>query len=280
MKFFYHIALAYQRARLRLIALVSSQKAAGEAFTLFCTPRRKKYSKPSAIIKEAASLSLVMDGLNIQGYRWNYPSSKKVLIAHGFESSAERFNSFVNPLIKKGYAVFAFDAPAHGRSDGKEITLPAYARTLQHIVNEFGPFDAYIAHSFGGLAVAHLLEMTPHNEQTKVVLIAPATETTTAVSRFFRLLRLNGKVQQAFNELIVSKGETLPEFLSVRRAVQNIKAGILWLHDEQDDITPYRDAEQVKNDHHPHIQFIISSGLGHRKIYRDLHTLNHILHFL
>ena len=280
MKFFHNIALAYQRLRLRLMTLVSPQKAAREAFSLFCTPRRKRYSKPPAIMKEAASLSFIMDGLNIRGYRWNHPSPKKVLIAHGFASSAERFNGFIDPLIKKGYEVVAFDAPAHGKSDGKEITLPVYVRALQHIANEFGAFDAYIAHSFGGLAIAHLLEITPHNEQTKVVLIAPATETATAVSRFFRLLQLNGKVREAFDELIVSKGETPPELLSVRRAVQNIKAGILWLHDEQDDTTPYRDAEQVKNDHYPHIQFIISNGLGHRKIYRDPHTLKHILHFL
>lgn len=281
MKFFYKVVLTYQRTRLQLVALVSPQKAAQEAFTLFCRPpRRKRSSKTPAIVEEAATLSLVMNGLNMRGYRWNHPSPKKLLIAHGFGSSAEKFNGFIHPLVKKGYEVIAFDAPAHGRSDGKEITLPVYVQVLRHITNKFGPFNAYIAHSFGGLAVAHLLEITPHDEQTKVVLIAPATETTTAISRFFHLLHLNGKVQQAFNELIISKGETPPEYLSVRRAVQNVKAGILWLHDEQDDTTPYRDAEQVKNDHHPHIQFIISSGLGHRKIYRDPHTLNHILHFL
>lgn len=280
MKFFYKIALSYQRARFRLMSLVSPQKAAREAFTLFCTPNRRKCSRPEAIVAEAVPLSLVMDGLNIYGHRWNHPASKKVLIVHGFESSAERFNCFINPLIQKGYEVVAFDAPAHGKSEGKQITVPVYVRALQHIAHQFGPFDAYIAHSFGGLAVAHLLEITPHDEQTKMVLIAPATETTTAVSRFFRLLHLNEKVRQAFDELIVSKGETPPEYLSVRRAVQNIKAGILWLHDEQDDITPYRDAEQVKKDHHPHIQFIISSGFGHRQIYRDPHTLKHILHFL
>lgn len=61
---------------------------------------------------------------------------------------------------------------------------------------------------------------------------------------------------------------------------KNIKANILWLHDKDDAITPLSDAEKVKADHHPNITFVISNGLGHSKIYRDKHTVNHILRFL
>ena len=280
MKLSHKIALVYLRSRLWLIALRSPQKAAKKAFALFCTPQRGKQQKPSAIIKKAELISFNMNNLAIYGYRWNHPSSKKVLIAHGFESSARNFDGFIPALTDKGYEIIAFDAPAHGQSEGKEITLPIYVQTLQHIVSAYGPFDAYIAHSFGGLAVAHLLETVPHNENTRIVLIAPATETTTAIDGFFRLLLLNGKVRQAFDKLVMDKSGIAPEYFSIRRAMQNISANVLWMHDEQDDITPFRDVEKVKNDNHPHITFIISNGLGHRKIYRDRQTVNHILHFL
>lgn len=280
MKLSHKIALTYLRARLQLIALISPQKAAKKAFTLFCTPQRGKQQNPSAIIKKAELVSFSMNNLSIHGYRWNHPSPKKILIVHGFESSARNFDGFVLPLTDKGYEIIAFDAPAHGKSDGKEITLPIYVQALQHIVSEYGPFDAYIAHSFGGLAIAHLLETVPHNEKTRIVLIAPATETTTAIDGFFHLLQLDGKVRQAFDKLVRDKSGIPPEYFSIRRAVQNISANVLWMHDEQDDITPLRDVEKVKNDNHPHIKFIISNGLGHRKIYRDMHTVNHILHFL
>ena len=280
MKLSHKIALVSLRSRLWLIALRSPQKAAKKAFALFCTPQRGKQQKPSAIIKKAELISFNMNNLAIYGYRWNHPSSKKVLIAHGFESSARNFDGFIPALTDKGYEIIAFDAPAHGQSEGKEITLPIYVQTLQHIVSAYGPFDAYIAHSFGGLAVAHLLETVPHNENTRIVLIAPATETTTAIDGFFRLLLLNGKVRQAFDKLVMDKSGIAPEYFSIRRAMQNISANVLWMHDEQDDITPFRDVEKVKNDNHPHITFIISNGLGHRKIYRDRQTVNHILHFL
>ncbi len=280
MKLSHKIAFTYLRIRLQLTALVSPQKAAQKAFTLFCTPRRSGQPAPSAIIKQAELIAFYMNNLAIHGYRWNHPSPQKILIAHGFESAAGNFDGFIQPLINKGYEIVAFDAPGHGRSDGTEITLPVYVQTLHRIVKEYGPFNTYMAHSFGGLAVAHLLEAVAHDEQTRVVLIAPATETTTAINGFFHLLHLNGRVRAAFNRLAKEKTGISPEELSIRRAVRNINARILWLHDDQDDITPYRDAEKVKNDRHSNIQFITSSGLGHRKIYRDKHTLNHILHFL
>ena len=280
MKMSHKIALAYLRTRLRVIAFISPQKAAKKAFTLFCTPRRRNQQNPSAIIKKAELISFSINNLTIRGYQWNHPSPEKILIVHGFESSARNFDGFILPLTDKGYEIIAFDAPAHGKSEGKEITLPMYVQTLQHIVSEYGPFDAYIAHSFGGLAIAHLLETVPHNEKTKMVLIAPATETTTAIDGFFHLLLLNGKVRLAFDKLVRDKSGIPPEYFSIRRAMQNISANVLWMHDEQDDITPLRDVEKVKNDNHPNIKFIISNGLGHRKIYRDKHTVNHILHFL
>ncbi len=280
MKGSHKIALVYLRIRLALIALVSAQKAAKKAFTIFCTPQRRKQQSVSGIVKRAEQVSFGFNNLSVRGYRWNHPSSKKILIVHGFESSARNFDGFVLPLTDKGYEIIAFDAPAHGTSEGKEITLPIYIQTLQHIVGAYGPFNAFIAHSFGGLAVTQLLETIPHSEETRVVLIAPATETTTAIDGFFRLLHMNGKVRQAFDKLVMDKSGIKPELFSIRRAMRNIKASVLWMHDEQDDITPFADVEKVKNDNHPHIKFIISSGLGHRKIYRDKHTLNHILQFL
>jgi len=65
-----------------------------------------------------------MNGIVIKGWRWNHPAERKVLILHGFESSAINFDRYVKPLIKKGYEVLAFDAPAHGRSGSKTITAP------------------------------------------------------------------------------------------------------------------------------------------------------------
>lgn len=280
MKLSQKITVFYIRTYLQFLALLSPERAAHKAIAIFCTPRRKYQHTPSAISQKAELLSFKLDQLTIRGYRWNYPSQKKILIIHGFNSAASNFEGYVAPLINRGYEVIAFDGPGHGRSDGDELFLPVYINTLREIVNQYGPFNSFIAHSFGGLAITHLLETIPLDNQTKLVLIAPATETISAINHFFQFVRLRKKSRYFFNRVITRQSGSTPDFFSIRRAVHNINAQILWLHDIQDDITPYADAEKVKNDNHEHIKFIISSGLGHRKIYRDKQTLNHILDFI
>jgi hypothetical protein len=50
---------------------------------------------------------------------------------------------------------------------------------------------AFLAHSFGGMALSLAMEKNHHSEHTNIVLIAPATETSTAVDGAFKLLQLN-----------------------------------------------------------------------------------------
>jgi hypothetical protein len=93
-------------------------------------------------------------------------------------------------------------------------------------------------------------------------------------------LQLNDKVRAAFDELSTTVTGITPQHASVVRIINHIKANILWFHDEEDDITPFADAERIKNMHLPNVEFVITKGLGHRKIYRDQHTLNKVVHFL
>lgn len=280
MKIARKIAFRYTASKLQLLSVVSTKKAAAEAFKLFCTPQKRVLKKSSPVIDEAEVITVKSDRLNIYGYRWNHPAHKKALIAHGFESSAVNFEEFVLPLIEKGYEVIAFDAPAHGLSEGNQIMLPLYKNLLNTVYKEFGPFDTYIAHSLGGLAIAHFLQHIPHKPDTKLVLVAPATEITSVMDRFFRLLKLNNKVREAFDKLSEAITGISPVHASILPTLKHIHAAILWLHDTEDDITPYRDVEKIKPADFPNIKFIITSGLGHRKIYRDQQSVNAILNFV
>lgn len=280
MKLGQKIAINYIRAKLNIMALVSKEKAAAKAFDLFCTPFRKAKKKKPPVFDQADKLRFNIDGIEVRGHRWNAHRDKRVLIIHGFESTTYNFDRYVVPLIKKDYEVLAFDAPAHGISGGKRINLPMYVAMLHHIHEKFGPINAYMAHSFGGLALAHFLETVPHNEQMKAVLIAPATETVTAINSFFHFLHLNNDLRKEFDELIFRKSSVYPSHFSIRRAAKNIKSQILWLHDEDDDMTPISDALKVKDDNHPNIHFEITQGLGHRRIYRENKIVKQVVEFL
>src|SRR5690606_17270717 len=111
-----------------------------------------------------------------------------VLFAHGWSSHGTRFLPWVERLRADGYAVVAFDQPAHGRSDGDRSTLPEFADTLAGVGRRFGPTAAVIGHSLGGAAAA--VAMARGLAAERAVLIAPAADPVDAAMRFGRLVGL------------------------------------------------------------------------------------------
>ncbi|MBK5270740.1 MAG: alpha/beta hydrolase, partial [Bacteroidia bacterium] len=199
---------------------------------------------------------------------------------HGFNSSVTSFDRYIQPLVKKGYEVIAFDAPAHGRSTGKTINAALYSDMILAIYEKYGPIQSFMAHSFGGLSVSLALEQISHNENYRLVLIAPATESKTAIDFFFSFMKLNNGVRKEFDDMIFRMRQKPSEWYSISRAIKNIQAKVYWVHDEDDDITPWRDAQKIKEQNYPHIKFVVTKGLGHRKIFRDEKVLQSIVDFL
>jgi pimeloyl-ACP methyl ester carboxylesterase len=280
MKLTQRLALGYIRTKFRLLSTISKKKAAEQAFRLFCTPLHRHKKPLPKVFEEAESLQLDLHGTTIRGWRWNHPADKKILIVHGFESSATNFDRFIKPLTRKGYEVLAFDAPAHGRSDSKTITAPLYREMIKLVNRQFGPIQSYMAHSFGGLALSLALEDISHTNLYKMVLIAPATETPTAIDSFFKFLRLDKAIRSEFEKIIIRNGGVSSDWYSIKRAMRNIRAETLWLHDEDDDTTPIRDVLKVKEQNYPNIKFVFTRGLGHRRIYRDNEVSKAIVEFL
>ncbi|MBL7737125.1 MAG: alpha/beta hydrolase [Chitinophagaceae bacterium] len=280
MKLKQKLLVAYLRAKLRILSFFSKKKAAESAFDIFCTPFRKSKRKEPGIFKEGETLSFMLEGYTIYGHRWNRTGAKRILIAHGFESSSKNFDKYIGLLVKKGYEVIAFDAPAHGRSSGNRLTLPLYLSTIRKVHELYGPIDGFLAHSYGGLIVSLFLEELRSDRPIKAVFIAPATETNTTLRLFFRFFRLDNDVRKEFERHIFELSGNWPAYYSIRRAVQTVGAEILWFHDEDDELTPLEDALKVQEDNHPNIRFRISKGLGHRRIYRDEHTMREAVDFL
>lgn len=222
----------------------------------------------------------LQDGIPVRGWRFNHPAQRKALVIHGFESTVANFDRYIKPLIKKGYEVLAFDAPAHGRSGGRKINAPQFKRTILEINRRYGPVESYMAHSFGGLALCLAMEEISHTADYRIVLIAPATETTTAIDTFFTFLDLDPALRIEFEKVIVKKGGVSSSWYSIRRAMKNIRARVLWLHDEDDDTTPIEDVLKVKEENFPNVDFVFTKGLGHRRIYRDNKVTKAVIEFL
>src|SRR5436190_5718336 len=281
MKLGQKLAIAYIRTKLRLLTAVSKKKAATKAFELFCTPQFRNVKELPAIFSEAEKLQFKFQEYSIAGYRWRKGAGRRALIIHGFESSVINFDKYVNPLLKKGYEVLAFDAPAHGRSSGMRVNAVIFRDFIKFVCQHYGPVQSFIAHSFGGLAVCMALAETRHDENYRIALIAPATETKTAVDQFFEFIKLDdAEVRKEFEEIITQLSGHPVSWFSIHRTLNKIKAKILWLHDKDDRVTPLEDVLKIKEETYPNIQFVITKGLGHRRIYRDAKVGKAIVTFL
>ena len=274
------IAIGYYRTKFKVLSALSHRKAAELALDLFTTPQFRYKKTLPEVFNEAEKLQFKLHGETITGYRWNRGGYRKVLIVHGFNSSVAKFERYIKPLVKKGYEVLAFDAPAHGYSTGKTLNAVVFKEILQYINKVYGPIRSYMGHSFGGLAICLALEEIEHTDDCHVVLIAPATESKTAIDIFFSFMKLNEGVRKEFDDYIYRLRGKPSEWYSVSRAIKNLKAKILWCHDEEDTMTPWKDAKKVMDDKHYNIEFIVTKGLGHRRIYRDSNVTKAIIEFL
>ena len=282
MKLIQRIVLKYYRIRFKVLELISLSKAAKEAFELFCTPysRRRSYNIPEVFLN-AEKLSFRFQDYEINGFRWKPQmlNGGKILICHGFDSNSYRIEKYIQPLLKKGFEIFAFDAPGHGVSTGKTITALLYRDMILKANADYGPFDVIMAHSFGGIAVALALEKLKLNALKRLVLIAPATETTRSLNDFCKYLQISKRLKQEMEKMIVQIEGRPSSWYSVARIIQSVNIPVLWLHDKGDTITPYEDMEHLTKLQLPSVKFIITEGLGH-SLYREDKIAEQILTFI
>jgi len=280
MKLKQRIAIGYYKTKLNTIALISTRKAAEKAFDLFCTPfssKTKLIAPP--VFHHAEKLSFQLKNETVKGWRWKSenPNASKILIVHGFNSYSYKFEKYVSLLKREGFEVLAFDAPAHGLSDGKRINALLYRDMIFQIEKNYGSLFGIMAHSLGGLSAALAAEKITSLQ--KLVLIAPAAETNRAVNNFFTLTRLNQSIKKDFVQLLTELAGQPISYFSVGRALHTISAKTLWVHDIEDAICSFDDVVPVQSMNLPLVQFYITKGLGHSRIYKEHKVAKEIVSF-
>ena len=275
------LALRTIKTKLLLQTAVSPDSAGKAMFKLFCKTRRPKLRDDYAILQTGAPISLQYEGLTVRGKIWNEAGEKSALVLHGFSSSYTQFHNYISDLVAKNYRVIAIDAPANGSSEGKSVHALAYSEVMEMVMKAYGPVHYAIAHSFGGLALCLALERNTDVDIEKVVLIAPATETYTAIDNAFAFLNVSSKKLRAAmdNEILKMSGKNT-DWFSVSRAIHNIKVPVLWVHDKNDKVTPYKDVMPVMKTTASNVEFFITEGLGHSKIYRTKSVRKKIIDFI
>jgi len=226
----------------------------------------------------AESFNVRAAGIRVAAYRWpaiandGISSPPRAMLVHGWESRAARLAIWVQPLLDAGFEVIAFDAPAHGASDGKRANPRAFVDSMHALIERTGPVSACIGHSLGGLASVMAigggrLLGHPNLAVERMIILAGANSGADAMGMFCDVLALG----EAFKPLLLAAaaetaGRPVTDF-DGHRLFTDGSLPTLWFHDPEDDEVPFSGAEKLARAC-PHVILKSTEGVGHHRIVR------------
>lgn len=267
------------RARFRIGGWLRPHATLERAGQLFCTPLSSTRSRALSAPDAGATLRMItIDGVRTAVYAWGDPGPDQyVLFAHGWSSHGTRIGPWIAPLRAAGYAVVAFDQPAHGRTDGQRVTLVDFACHLLAVQRRFGPAAAVIGHSLGGAAAA--VALANGLEAQRAVLIAPAADPLAAVERFARVVGLARHLGRRMFSVFERRMKVDVSELQAQHVAPRIARPALIVHDLEDAEVPWAEGERYAR-YWPQSRLLSTRGLGHNRIVDAADTIAASLRFL
>ena len=264
----------------RILSAVSPFLASRYGAWLFLKPFRYKLPEREKDLDDIMDHEkLIVPGIerDIVVYKnFTANSGKRVLLAHGWSGRGTQMPDIAMALIKEGYEIISFDAPAHGRSSGKMSMMPYFIDSIKFLEEKYGPFYAGIGHSLGGMSF--LKAVKDGVNLKKLVIIGTANSVTNITREFAQNMQLGQEVAKIMKSYFDNKfGEDMDK-LSGAFSAQEVKIPTLVIHDEDDIDVDVSSAHEIKNNLEKGELFITKS-LGHRKILGDQKVINKITTF-
>ena len=251
-------------------------KLGGLLFTTpisFPTPQREQYMLKSAQKKR---LEIPEIGKEIEVLSYGY-SKKKVLLVHGWAGRSTQLFAFADKLLEKGYMVISFDGPAHGKSTGKRTMMPEFLETVRKLDETYGPFEAAIGHSFGGMCLYNATA-TFLNLKT-FVAIGSGDKVSDIIQNFANNLSLKKTSGRKIQRGLEKKWQLKVDDYASHQMAKKIKQPVLIVHDTVDGDVPVSCAHNIRQNLE-NGSILITHGLGHTKILRNQEIVNKTVQFI
>lgn len=207
---------------------------------------------------------------------WTLGNGPRVLLAHGWGSRGSHLAAFVDPLVE-GFSVVVFDAPAHGDSSGLVSGIIHAGKAVLAPADHLGDMHGVIAHSAGstaalwafskGLSVRCSVHLCGPSSLTKVVAgNARASGFNEEQSRSFHAWaeEFTGVRLNSVDLPVLSKALDHPGLI---------------IHDTDDRVVSISQF-QALHSAWPKSKMISTTGLGHRRILSDKHTVQLSIEYL
>ena len=263
----------------KVLQTVSTRLTVNFAKTLFTTPIKYKIPKRELEMdKNSVQHFLNIPSIDKKIMTYSYGNApKKVLLVHGWSGRGTQLVKIADRMLEMGYSTISFDAPAHGKSPGKQTLMIEFIESILEIDKKYGPFEFAIGHSLGSMSILNAVKQGL--QVNKLVLVGSGDSVNDIVSDFIKKLELKPLIGEKMKAIFEKKYNEEMENYSSYKAAENISIPALVIHDKDDEDVPYTAGENIHK-HLKNSQLIITNELGHRKILGDKKVIQHITNFL
>lgn len=258
---------------INVLSRIAPDKAAELAFYFFSKPRKGFITADNLppILQSAKIDFLNHNSISFPVYQWKQ-SGPEVLLVHGWESNAARWEPFIELLVQHNFSVISFDGPAHGMAGGKLFSIPDMAGCIATIQNEFkNPY--LIGHSVGGTASVYYQHHFKDAHLEKMAIIGAPSDLNKLIDNYNRLLGFNSKTAGHFRNFFEEKLEGKIEAFSAQRFAESIEIPGLIYHDKADEVVLIDEAHKITQGWKDAV-LKTTEGLGHSMhddtLYRDI----------
>lgn len=263
----------------KLIALISTKWIVRFAARLFTTPIKHKTPKREFEMDRSSMQEMLMVpeiNKEIMVYHLG-ESSRKILLVHGWSGRGTQLVKFSDALLGRGFSIVSFDAPAHGKSPGKTTLMPEFIESILEIDKQYGPFEAAIGHSLGGMSLLNAVRKGFKIDY--LATIGSGDIIKDIFDDFVKRMELKPEISDLMRDYFERKyDKTMAEFSS-HLSAKKIAIPVLVIHDHDDAEVPVKCAihihENLKNG-----QLMLTKKLGHRKILGDPAVIERTLEFI
>lgn len=263
----------------KIIAYFSTKLVTLFAAKLFTTPIKHNIPKRELEMDSKSTKFLVpISKINTKVVLYQYgESDKKILLVHGWSGRGTQLFKIADELIKEGYSIVSFDAPAHGKSPGKSTIMTEFIETILEIDRQFGPFDAAVGHSLGGLSM--LNSVSKGLAINHLVIIGSGDIVTDILKDFVAKLKLKPIISTQLRLYFEKKYGVEMDSYSGYKCARDISIPVLVIHDINDTEVPVIAGVNI----HKHLkngELFLTEGLGHRKILGNHLVIEKVIRFI
>ncbi|QDW21966.1 alpha/beta fold hydrolase [Flavobacterium sp. KBS0721] len=263
----------------KLLAFISPKLVTRFAAKLFTTPVKHKVPKRELEMDQKSTKNTFFIPAirkNITTYKYG-KSDHKVLLVHGWSGRGTQLFKIADELVQNRYSTISFDAPAHGKSEGKTTIMSEFIASILEIDKQYGPFEIAIGHSLGGMSVLNAIK--DGLKVKKAIIIGSGDIVHDILQEFVSKLGLKTEISNRLRDHFENQYQLKMDDFSAYRAAQKIEIPVLVIHDKDDPEVPVKAGIHI----HKNLQngnLFLTEGLGHRKILGNQNVIKKIIDFI